>query len=358
MKISLPASAAGPCGPPSMTMDQSATPRSRRSRARHRSAFQDHFDRTVVISLPARADRRARLSANLRETGLAGHRDIVWQDAVDGRRAKLPAWWVQGPGGWGCRASHLETLRSAQLDGVERLLIIEDDACFHPRAAEWLAMLMPLLPPDWDMFFLGGQHMKDPAPTADARILRATCITRTHAYAIPRRAFPSLIAAVSNLKEYRKNPRWHIDHQFAWGHYHGRWKAYAPAWWLAGQDEGGSDIASASYDRRWWPTGKNYYQLPFVRYAAADSAAREWLYKAVPPPEGIPEDSMERSVWLRSVAIEAYHQGRLPVCDLSAREILSLWPGGLRMPASAEELRRLADYPANGLFPHPCSPQS
>lgn len=321
-------------------------------------SFLDHFDRTVVISLPERSDRRAKLMANLRECGLAEHRDIFWQDAVNGRLEQIPPWWQQGPGAWGCRASHLESLLAAQRDGVERLLIIEDDACFHHRAGEWLDMLMPLLPADWDMFFLGGQHMMAPHATHDPRLLRGKGITRTHAYAVPRRAFGSIIAAVSDLKEYQENPRWHVDHQFAWGHHSGRWTAYAPAWWLAAQDEGGSDIARWAYDRRWWQVGKSFYQLPFVHYPANDAAAQQWLHKPDPPREGIPENRMERALWLRSTAIEAYRQGRLPACDLPEQEIRALWPGGVRALSSGEDLKQLADYPANGLFPHPFSPSN
>ena len=213
-------------------------------------------------------------------------------------------------------------------------------------------MLMPLLPDDWDFFFLGGQHMMEPTRTADPRLLRGRAITRTHAYAVPRRAFPSLIAAIGDDDEYRANLGWHIDHQFAWGHRDSRWNAYAPAWWLAGQDEGGSDIARWAYERRWWPEGKHFYQLPFVQYEASDTAAQQWLHKPEPPREGIPENRMERSFYLRSTAMEAYRQGRLPACDLSPDDIRRLWPGGFRTLASPAELHHLADYPANGLFPH------
>ena len=96
------------------------------------NTFPHHFDRTVVISLPERGDRRARLMANLRECRLADHSDIFWQDAVNGQRAKIPSWWTQGPGAWGCRASHLATLTEAQHDGVERLLIIKTMPVFIP----------------------------------------------------------------------------------------------------------------------------------------------------------------------------------------------------------------------------------
>jgi hypothetical protein len=92
-----------------------------------------------------------------------------------------------------------------------------------------------------------------------------------------------------------------------------------------------------------------------VQYAD-DIEAQQWVYRPEPPREGIPANRMERSLWLRRVACEAYQQGRLPACYLSAEEIRTLWPGGVRAPSNADELVRLADYPANGLFAHAFSP--
>ncbi len=319
--------------------------------------FSDHFDRTVVLSLPECGGRRARLMHNLRECGLAEHRDIFWQDAVDGRREPRPAWWTQGPGAWGCRASHLAVLRAARRDQLESVLIIEDDACFHPRAAEWLAMLVPLLPADWDLFFLGGQHMSDPRPAHDPRLLRGTCITRTHAYVVHQRTYDRLIAAIADLSEYEAHPTWHIDHQLGLGMGLGRWKAVAPAWWLAGQEEGQSHIARNSFSRRWWPVGKGFWRLPFIAASPAESRGAEWLHESPPPAENRDLSRMERALHLRRTAWEAWQQGRLPACDFHPDEIRALWPGGLRTATSAAEIAHLADYPANGLFPHAFSLQ-
>jgi hypothetical protein len=316
------------------------------------STFAKYFDRTAVISLPGRDDRRARLLANLRECGLADSHELVWTDAVDGRKETPPTWWQQGPGAWGCRASHLAVLRAARRDNCRSLLILEDDACFHPRAALWLEMLMPALPGDWDIFFLGGQHMAEPATTADPRLLRGTRITRTHAWAIHARAFDRLIAAIEDIAEYEAHPSWHVDHQIALGMESGRWTAYAPAWWLAGQDEGHSDIATQSYGRRWWPPGRDWWLLPFVQPNAPDLAGSDMLFHLEPPEGGLPESPIGRALFLRHAAWEAWQRGRLPVCDLSSAEVLDIWPAGLRTVTSLEELSRLADYPANGLFPH------
>lgn len=311
-----------------------------------------YFPRIAIISLPHCSDRRERLAANLRERGLAQASDLTWFEAVDGNAEPLPPWWKQGPGAWGCRASQLAVLRAAQRDGLESVLILEDDAHFHHRAAEWLSMLMPLLPDDWDFLYLGGQHMTAPTATGDPRLLRGTCITRTHAYAVHRRAFASVIAQVSDLSLYEANPSWHIDHQFALGQRDRSWKAFAPAWWLAAQDAGESNIARQSFPRRWWVPGNHYWQLPFVSKSSGATGA-EWVFRPEIEEDAIPPDRFSRAVWLRDIAREAWLQGRLPSVPLDASEIARLWPGGCRTPRDSDELAWLADYPANSLFPHP-----
>ncbi len=314
--------------------------------------LRDYFDRIAVISLPQRIERRERLMANLRDRGLADESDLTWVEAVDGSLATLPTWWQAGPGAWGCRASQLAVLEAALRDGLETVLILEDDAHFHHRAQEWLGMVMPLVPDDWDLFYLGGQHMSEPQRSVDPRLQRGVSITRTHAYAVHRRALAKVIEHVSDLARYEANPGWHIDHQFARGMQQGLWRAYAPAWWLAAQEEGESDIGRQSYSRRWWVPGNQYWRLPFVSLPVSASDV-EWVYQPEWTSEGLPEDTLARAFWLRDIAYEAWMQGRLPACPLSPAEITRLWPGGHRSPDSLSELAKLADYPANRLFSHP-----
>lgn len=314
-------------------------------------SLKSYFDRIAVISLPQRSDRRARLRANLLQHGLATDSDLTWVEAVDGNLTPPPAWWQTGPGAWGCRASQLAVLESAQRDGLETVLILEDDAHFHHRSREWLEMVMPLVPDDWDFLFLGGQHIFEPKPTADPRLLKGTGITRTHAYAVHRRAFASVIEQVSDLDLYQSNPSWHIDHQYGQGIHDGLWQAYSPAWWLAAQEEGQSDINIRSLFRRWWVTGNHYWRLPFVTLSKPDRDS-DLIYQPDYPEDSVPEDALDRAFWLRSIAREALMQGRLPSCPLAPQEISRLWPGGHRTANNLAELAELADYPANGLFTH------
>lgn len=251
-------------------------------------------------------------------------------------------------GAWGCRASQWRAIAAAQRDGVERLLILEDDAVFHPRTAEWLPEVTALLPADWDLFFLGGQHLKHPQPASDPRLVGGTYITRTHAWAIHRRAFGRLLAEIGNDAAYRERPGMHVDHQLGLGQVNDLWNAYAPAWWLAGQDEGESNISRHLDRRRWWQWSGDYWRLPFILNADLPGQA-EWIWLPETEP---PEDRLALALWLRDAAREAWHQGRLPACSLPAETVTPLWPGGTRTPRGTGELARLADYPANGLFPH------
>jgi hypothetical protein len=312
------------------------------------------FERIAIISLPDRTDRRERLLAHLLESNLANSEDITWVDAVDGRKQKLPDWWKAGPGAWGCRASHWKTIAAAQRDCVERLLILEDDVVFHPRAAEWLPQVAALLPVDWDLFFLGGQHLQHPAPTEHPRLVKGKYITRTHAWAIQRRAYGRLLAEIGNDAVYRRRAGSHVDHQLGAGQSEGLWAAYAPTWWLAGQDEGASNISGHQDRRRWWQWTGEYWRLPFITGMDAQTHAAHLCTPEAPPPT----DRLALALWLRDAAREAWHQGRLPACALPAEKIIPLWPGGVRCPDTAEELAHLADYPANGLFPHAFSPNN
>ncbi len=317
-------------------------------------AFARHFDRTVVISLPDKTERRERLLLDLTACGLACEDTVVWQKAVNGHVGTLHTLWKQSPGAWGCRASHLQALQEAVAAGVETLLILEDDACFHPRTAQWLAELMPLLPEDWDLFFLGGQHMTAPSATAHPKLQLGRRIGRTHAYAIHCRAFAKLIEAVGSLEEYQANPSWHVDHQLGSGMLSGRWKAYAPAWWLAGQEEGASSISGRELSRRWWQQGHGGWLLPFAILPedATPQAYSPWLLWADAPDRWETLGRMQQAQFLRSAAEAAWEQGSLPGCRLPEDYILPLWPAGVRKVHSVPQMQEIADFPLNGLFPH------
>ncbi len=89
--------------------------------------FLDCFDKIFVINLPERMDRRKAINS-----------ELDWIGASDrGRIEIFPAVKPTEPGGFpsigarGCFMSHLEILRQARDQGMQRILILEDDLMFN-----------------------------------------------------------------------------------------------------------------------------------------------------------------------------------------------------------------------------------
>lgn len=110
----------------------------------------DQFDRVHVINIVDRTDRRREMEAQLQRVGAAHDPRVVF----------LPAERPTDPGPFpslgarGCFESHLAVVRQALTDGVERLLILEDDFDFSPDIDRRGAPLMAALAvASWDVFY-------------------------------------------------------------------------------------------------------------------------------------------------------------------------------------------------------------
>lgn len=205
------------------------------------------FDRAVVISLVRRADRLAAFQDRL-AVAWPGQAVQVFQ-AVDGEREAVPEGWRGTAGAWGCARSHGRVVERALADGVERLLVLEDDATFMPRFAERLAGLR--IPAMCQQLYLGGEHLLPPEP-GPAGLVRGRNVNRCHAYAILGR--PA-------LETIRDHLRWdpatwaaahNVDHQLGILHETGRVEVYAADPWLCGQAAGRSDIDGKTWPERAW----------------------------------------------------------------------------------------------------------
>ncbi len=118
--------------------------------------------RTVIINLPRRADRRARLEQHLHEHGQP-FGPVSWHAASDGSRMRKPPGWRDTRGALGCLASHRAVLEKAMRDGLDNVLVLEDDVFLFHNAAAGLADFLAAAPADWQMLMLGGHGMRGAA---------------------------------------------------------------------------------------------------------------------------------------------------------------------------------------------------
>lgn len=113
----------------------------------------DSFSRIYLINLPERTDR---LQDAIEQLALAG------LPAGDPRlrifRAFRPrdAAGFPGIGAHGCYLSHMSVIGEALRDGLDNVLIVEDDIGMSPRAVDWpSAMAAALARQPWDFAYLG-----------------------------------------------------------------------------------------------------------------------------------------------------------------------------------------------------------
>jgi hypothetical protein len=207
-----------------------------------KSNIADTFDRVAVINLARRPDRLRRFHSLLSDWPF---RQPERFEAVDGHLVGSPPGWDKGAGAWGCLLSHRRILDQAIRDGMQSLLVLEDDAYpvanFSSRAREFL----DAVPEDWDGLMFGAQHLTKPSPVSSG-VMRCTLANRAHAYAV-RGRFMEILS-----RFWSENTVDHCDIVLASLMPH--FKVYAPDPILIGQDSGVSDITGRQEQLRFWST--------------------------------------------------------------------------------------------------------
>jgi len=212
------------------------------------------FDRVVVINLNRRPDRRERFEQQLSAVNwpFAPPQRV---EAIDGCLHAPPRWWIAGRGAWGCHCTMLGIMEAALADGVERMLVLEDDVCFVPDLHERALRFLAAVPDDWDQIYLGGQFLVRHHPrytVVNAEVVRPFEVNRSHAFGVCRRFLAPLHRHLADLDGHAHFPRLHVDHRMGQLHRTGRFGIYAPVQWLAGQAEGHSDILGCWAPQRFW----------------------------------------------------------------------------------------------------------
>lgn len=124
--------------------------------------IREYFDRVVVISLAHRVDRRKRICREMAKLGLyVGETPgVEFFDAIRPTEANgFPSAARRGS-----FLSHSSVARMALRDGLENILIIEDDAVFGPAMMQYGERLCGELESrEWDIAFFGYLNVELPA---------------------------------------------------------------------------------------------------------------------------------------------------------------------------------------------------
>jgi len=208
--------------------------------------LETYFDRVVVVNLKRRADRMEQFNAEIAKGWPFKTPEVF--EAIDGDRLPLPERWNQGGGAFGCLQSHRQILERAIADGVDRLLVLEDDLILCDGFAKKVREFLLKVPGNWDGLMIGGQHAGGKEPL-DVRPGVVRCLNgqRTHAYAV-RGGFMRELYRIWTEGQTEANG--HAD--WLMGPRHPHWHVYAPDPFLAGQRRDKSDINGRENPTKFW----------------------------------------------------------------------------------------------------------
>ena len=214
----------------------------------------DWFDRVVVVNLDRRPDRWAAFQEHIESIDWPFRKPERFR-AVDGRSVKPPGWFKCGGGAWGCLQSHVRILETAMMDGLQSILVLEDDALFVEDLRARAQRFLDAVPTNWHQIYLGGQHLRQgqrPPVLVNEAVLRPYNVNRTHAFAVHKSFFVPMYRWLTNYPEHSRHPRHHVDHRLGELHQTGRFNIYTPSRWLAGQAESHSNIKGQVMPTRYW----------------------------------------------------------------------------------------------------------
>ena len=201
----------------------------------------DSFDRIVCINLDDRPDRWRQMQDAT--APLLGAVKIERFSAIKYDRTQKRA----TNGLVGCLLSHRGAIEQAYRDGLDSVLVLEDDVLFDPefdqRAQQAVASLEAT---DWDIFYLGFTPKAPLLPAGDGLVRTYGGLT-THAIAYHRRAMPAMLRHLPDESDVlRFHSRYKSIDRYYWQHVAQELKCFASRPPLAFQREDFSDIQQSA----------------------------------------------------------------------------------------------------------------
>lgn len=232
-------------------------------------SLEDQFERVYVINLSRRRQRGNEFFRRVPKSWPFRFPELY--HAVDGAQVSPPSWWKGGKGSWGCYKTHVRILEDCLNDNISSVLILEDDAVFVEHFREKVELFWRHLPEDWEMIYLGGQHLQENIRLprkVNEWVYRPYNVNRTHCYGFHHR-----IAIEKTYRHLHDFPGWkvkhHVDHYL--GELHKRMEGglYVPREWLVTQAGGISDVCHSEVRERIFPGSEELVYPPVTKKGIA-----------------------------------------------------------------------------------------
>ncbi|MDH3584305.1 MAG: glycosyltransferase family 25 protein, partial [Phycisphaerae bacterium] len=203
----------------------------------------DVFERVYLVNLHRRKDRLEEFKARLPEDWPLPAIRIF--NAVDKQKVPAPHWWKEGGGAWGCYRSHVSIMEECLGQDVQSVLILEDDAVFCEGFADKLRAFLSNLPLDWELAYLGGQHIKQHEQLPERlseHVWSGYNVNRTHAFALSRTGMEKAYQFFNSPNDWLNKGDGHADRLLGQMVQAKAMLACCPGDWLVQQSNSPSEI--------------------------------------------------------------------------------------------------------------------
>jgi GR25 family glycosyltransferase involved in LPS biosynthesis len=157
------------------------------------SILSNYFDKVYCVNLERRTDRWEKVTNTFKEFNFD---DVERFEAIDGKKLDLtnvPHNSSLLAGELGLLETNINIIKEAQEKNYGSILILEDDVVFTDEMRQ-LETYMAALPPDWDMLFLGGNHIYgEPPLIVNDKVLKLNKTYATHCIAIKNTLFEPIL---------------------------------------------------------------------------------------------------------------------------------------------------------------------
>jgi len=157
------------------------------------SVFDKYFDKVYCINLDKRPDRWEKVSKIFEKNGID---NVERYSAVDGNTIDLSTMKYNKSllsGELGILETHLNLIKEAQEKKYNSILVMEDDVYFTDKFNEF-EEYMSKVPNNWDMLFIGGNHLYGDTPVrVNDKIVKINHTVAIHCLAIKNTIFDVII---------------------------------------------------------------------------------------------------------------------------------------------------------------------
>jgi len=189
------------------------------------------------ISLEKRGDRREKVEPNIKGAGI----NFKWVWSVDGSMLNIDPekiscpYMKTRPGTVGINLTYKSMFEYAKRNDLPNILILEDDVEFSDDFKERIGDFLNNIPDDWDMIYLGGNHLDHFPVKVNDHVSRCISTRSSHAIIYKNTCYDYFIDALAKMD----NP---LDEVYAKAQRDKVVVAYVPVPPLAWQFDGHSDI--------------------------------------------------------------------------------------------------------------------